>query len=165
MAVAGDIMTTLSLLVGVMEPFESTSTTLVTGNTMATMELITGSNEDDFLVRFAHKREPILQSTDFIIGTIPRVVFDFVDGAELDELIFKLFDCSDEDDTFRGHLRQAVDRVKPSVLTSVCVFRIGFSSDNTEDAELTLLATVKPGSTTREEAAHMIRELRGTMER
>lgn len=54
---------------------------------MATMELITGNNENGFLVRFAYRRDPTLHNTDFIVGSIPRVVFDLINGAELDELI------------------------------------------------------------------------------
>ncbi|OIW23185.1 hypothetical protein CONLIGDRAFT_637820 [Coniochaeta ligniaria NRRL 30616] len=128
------------------------------------MELIFGSTEDEFLVRFASKRTPALRAGDIIMGTtMPRITFPFIRGAELDELIISHFDCGDEDGTFRGDLRQAVDRVKPGVFTSVCAWRIGYMNDHVRQAEVTLLVTVSPNSTTREDATQIITQLRATI--
>lgn len=128
------------------------------------MELIFGSTEDEFLVRFASKRTPALRAGDIIMGTtMPRITFPFIRGAELDELIITHFDCGDEDGTFRGDLRQAVDRVKPGVFTSVCAWRIGYMNDHVRQAEVTLLVTVSPKSTTREDATQIITQLRATI--
>ena len=82
---------------------------------------------------------------------------------ELNNLVCEAFDCADTDDTFRGKLRAAICRIQPSVLTSICAYRIGFEDDAT--TELSLLITVLPGSLSPAQAVNAIGELSVVLER
>ncbi|GAB1312638.1 hypothetical protein MFIFM68171_02848 [Madurella fahalii] len=101
------------------------------------MDISTGSETDDFLARRGAIHAPARQ---------PRP---------------RAFDCDDTDDTFRGRLRDAVDCIKPDVLTSLCAYRIGFEGSTTE---LSLLVTVLPGSLTPSEAVQAIIKLSAVLE-
>lgn len=124
------------------------------------MELLTPTDGEDFIVRLAFKRN-MPRLYPLVLGTPnPRRKLPLVDGEMLDELIWTAFNCDDTDDTFRGHLRQAVAAVKDDdVLTSLCAWRMGDEADTSQTADLTLLATVLPDSTSRAEAIQMIEKI------
>jgi hypothetical protein len=94
-----------------------------------------------------------------------RFASSLVRGAELDDLLYTAFDCDDTGDTFRGRLREVVECIKANILTSLCGYRIGFEWDNSDSAELTLLATVLPGSLANLEAAQLIPKLQTILKR
>lgn len=118
-------------------------------------------NGEDFIVRLAFRR-PMARLYPLVLGSAnPRRWLPLVDGQMLDELICAAFNCDDTDNTFRGHLRQAVAAVKEDdVLTSLCAWRMGGEADTKETADLTLLVTVRPGSTSQAEAIQMIEKIR-----
>lgn len=127
----------------------------------ANMETYPGSGNDDFLARRGALREPLAGFR------LPRVILGLID-SELDNLIREAFHCDDADDTFRGMLRAAMDRIQPNnVLTSLCAYHIGFEGDPRAEptTELTLLATVLPSSLTRSEAIRAIGELLAVLQR
>jgi hypothetical protein len=125
------------------------------------MDIYLGSADDDFRVR----RGAIHASTEALPhlskGYHPRVIEPLID-EELDNQLREAFDCNDAKDTFRGRLRQAVEYVKPDVLTSLCAYRIGFEF---HAAELSLLVTVLPGSLTQHESVEVLLALAYVLER
>lgn len=131
-------------------------------NMQSGMELFDPVGPESFVIRLALRRTVPLMYPG---APMPRHLLPLVDGEVLDELLCAAFDCDDTDGTFRGHLRQAVDGVKEHVLTSLCAWRMGEGLDTSSEAELTLLATVLPGSISRAEAIAMIEALRKVLER
>ena len=139
--------------------------TIATRTNLPNMEIYTGGEDDNFLARRGAIRVPspgLPIPFSPWVGPYPRVVVGLIDG-ELDSLVRKAFDCDDADDTFRGMLRAAMDRIQPDVLTSLCAYRIGFLGDTC--TELTLLVTVLPGSLTPSEAIQAIAELLAVLEK
>jgi len=125
------------------------------------MDTYSGGEGDDFLARRGVIREPLRGLPYTFAGSHPRVVAGLING-ELDNLVREAFDCGDADDTFRGMLRAAIDRIQPDVVTSLCAYCIGFEGNSTE---LSLLVTVVPGSLTPSEAIQAIVELSAVLER
>jgi len=125
------------------------------------METYSGNDDDGFLARRGALREPSRGLPYPFAGSHPRGIAGLTNG-ELDNLLRELFECDDSDNSFRGMLRAAVDRVRPNVLTSLCAYRIGFEGNPTE---LSLLVTVLPGSLTTWEAIQVIGELSAVLER
>jgi len=125
------------------------------------METYSGNDDDGFLARRGALREPLRGLPYPFGGSHPRGIAGLTDG-ELDNLLRELFECDDSDNSFRGMLRAAVDRVRSNVLTSLCAYRIGFEGNPTE---LSLLVTVLPGSLTTWEAIQVIGELSAVLER
>jgi hypothetical protein len=129
------------------------------------MDTYTGGDNDLFLVRRGALREPSadLQHSPYpTVGPPPRVLAGLIE-SELDNLIRTAFDCDDSDNTFRGMLRGAIDRIQPNTLTSLCAYRIRFQGD--PYTELTLLVTVLPGSLTTSEAMEAMEEFLAVLER
>jgi len=114
-----------------------------------------------FLMRRGLIREPLRGLPYPFGGSHPRVVTGLMD-TELDHLVMTAFDCEDTETTLRGMLRAAVDAIKPNILTSHCVYRIGFENNSTE---ITLLVTVLPGSLAMSEASQAITALLAVLER
>lgn len=135
------------------------STTLI----LSIMDTYVGSEGDGFLARRGAIRSPSGGLSSPFVGSHPRVVSGFSIHSELDRLVCEAFDCDDGDDTFRGKLRAAMDRIQPNVLTSLCAYRIGFAGDAC--TEPTLLVTVLPGSLAPSEAIQAIMGLLAVLER
>jgi hypothetical protein len=127
------------------------------------MNIYLGSPDDNFLARRGAIHAPTepLPYSSMQVSYHPRVVEPLID-EELDNLVREAFDCNDAEDTFRGQLRQAVEYVKPDVLTSLCAYRIGFEF---HAAELSLLVTVLPGSLTQHESVEVFLALTSVLER
>jgi len=86
---------------------------------------------ESFLMWRGLIREPLRGLPYPFGGSHPRVVTGLMD-TELDHLVMTAFDCEDAEATLEGMLRAAVDAIKPNILTSHCVYRIGFENNATE---------------------------------